>query len=105
MPFDAQTIVTFAAGIGGTLGTIKLIRFVASRRAGPDGNEGDEAEAPRETIRQRREREELFPNGERDDIIKTINYLKAENIARAKEHAEINATLRDISGRLERHGI
>jgi len=103
MAIDAQTIATLAAGIGGTLGTIKLIRFVASRRAGPDGPEEEASPREHETAREYKDR--LFPNGERDQIIMAINALKAENIARAKENANLNAMLRDISARLERHGI
>lgn len=103
MAIDAQTIVTLCTGIGGTLGAIKLIRFIASRRAGPDDLDENPQPAEHETVRQYKDR--LFPNGERDEIIKTINYLKSENIARAKENSDVNAMLKDISGRLERHGI
>jgi hypothetical protein len=84
------TVATLAAGVTGTLGTIKLIRFVSSRHEGPDEEERTER---------------LFPNGEKDQIIAAINMLRVENVARQNENAQINATLRDIVGRLERHNI
>ena len=104
---DAQSVATLAAGVAGTLGTIKLIRFVASRRVDPDE---DDKPRPHETVKQYKER--LFPNGEKDEIILRIDQLaqgqRDLNRAVIKLESGQQETAKAIEGidqRMAKHGI
>lgn len=89
-----QAVTVFSTGAAGCLAMAKLMQTMERRRNAHSQQEAEE-EDEEKSIR------ELFPNGERRQVIRAIQDLKRENETRREENQNMMGYLERIAAHLK----
>lgn len=90
-----QLVAIFGTGAAGCLSMAKLLQTLERRRNLKTAHGETDDEEAEQSIR------ELFPNGERRQVIRAINDLKRENEARREEYQTILGHVARIASHLK----